>query len=452
MRQSAQAGLVFSGPPKPLSEGAITHDWRQFLGPNHNGTSTEGPLLERFGPGLPKRVWSVTKGEGFATPCVVGMRVLLFHRQEQQEVVECFHSETGKRLWKLAYSSAYSDRYGFNSGPRCQPISDGELVYTYGVAGTLTCLRLTTGQVVWKRDMSADFSLPQNFFGVGSTPLLEGDVLIVVVGKAMGPAVVGLDKRTGKTLWQAGKGWTAGYATPTPATVHGKRRVFVFLGGDSQPPSGGLICLDPSNGKIDFTFPWRGRRYESVNASSPVVVGNQVFLSECYGAGGVLLDLLPTGSSKQLWSNRTFGTHFMTAIHKDGYLYGIDGHGPQNAPLVCVELKTGKELWRADPDWEEKLKTPQGMRTIRLGPALASLMLIGNRCLLLGEYGHLAWLELSPKGYKELSRTMLFAAPETWGMPALSRGLLYVCQNEPGLDDSPRRLHCFDLRASKKRS
>lgn len=448
MTQNTQGGLVFSGAPKPLAAGATTHDWRQFLGPSHNGIATEGPLLATLGPGLPKRVWSVPKGEGFATPSVVGMRVLLFHRLEQQEVLECFQSETGKRLWKVAYPCPYSDRYGFNAGPRCQPISDGERVYTYGVTGKLSCLRLTTGQVVWKRDLAADFALPQNFFGVGSTPLLEGNLLIVVVGKEEGPAVVGLDKRTGKTVWQAGKGWTPGYAAPTPATVHGKRRVFAFLGGDSRPPQGGLICLDPVTGKIDFTFPWRGRRYESVNASSPVVVGNQVFLSECYGAGGVLLDVLPNGSCRQRWSNRTFGTHFMTAIHKEGYLYGIDGHGPQNAPLVCVELQTGKELWRADPDWEDRLKTPQGPRTLRLGPALASLMLVGNRCLLLGEYGHLAWLELSPKGYLERSRTVLFTAPETWGMPALSRGLLYVCQNEPGIDESPRCLHCFDLRAS----
>lgn len=444
-----QPGLTFIAPPKPLAVGATTHDWRHFLGPTHDGHSTEAPLLPSFGPGVPKRVWTVTKGEGFATPAVVGERVILFHRLEQQEVVECFQAETGKRLWKHADTTTYSDRYGFNGGPRCQPISDGERVYTFGVAGKLTCRLVTTGQVVWQRDIAADFSLPQNFFGVGSTPLLEGDVLVVVVGKEAGAGVVGLDKLTGKTRWSAGKGWTAGYASPVPATVHGKRRVFAFLGGDSQPPVGGLICLDPTNGKVDFTFSWRGRRRESVNASAPVVVGNQVFISECYGSGGVLLDILPDGTCKEVWSNRNFGTHFMTAIHKDGYLYGIDGHGPQNAPLVCVELKTGKELWRTEPEWPERLKTPQGARTVTLMPALASLMLVGNRCLVLGEYGHLAWIDLNPKGYKELSRTSLFVAPETWGMPALSRGLLYVCQNEPGIDDSPRRLHCFDLRGTK---
>lgn len=443
-------GLIFHGPPKPLAPGAVTHDWRDFLGPSHNAISTETPLLATLGPGAPKLLWERTKGEGYASPCVVAGNAIVFHRLGEQEVVECVAAETGKRLWKFASVAAYSDRYGFSAGPRCQPISDGKNVYTYGVTGQLTCLALATGKVVWKRDIAADYKVPQNYFGVGATPLLEGNLLVVVVGKDSGPSVVALDKLTGKQVWAAGKGWTAGYASPVPATVHGKRRLFVFLGGDSQPTQGGLLCLDAATGKVEGTFPWRSRRYESVNASAPVVIGNQVFLSECYGMGGTLLDIQPDGTLTQLWTNKRFGTHFMTAIHKNGYLYGIDGHGPQNAPLVCVELKTGKELWREEPEWTDSVNTPQGVQTLRLAPALASLILVEGRGLMLGEYGQLAWLELNPKGYKELSRTKLFIARESWGTPALSRGLLTVCQNETGVDGSSRRLLCYDLRASRK--
>jgi hypothetical protein len=140
----------------------------------------------------------------------------------------------------------------------------------------------------------------------------------------------------------------------------------------------------------------------------------------------------------------------MTAICKDGYLYGIDGHGPQNAPLVCVELKTGKEMWRTEPEWADSLKTSEGVREFKLGQGLASMMLVDGRCLMLSEYGHLVWLDLNPKGYKELDRTLLFLARETWGMPALSRGLLYVNQNNRGLDDSDSRIICYDLRGEKK--
>ncbi|MCS6776756.1 MAG: PQQ-binding-like beta-propeller repeat protein [Chloroherpetonaceae bacterium] len=444
-----QQGLRFFAPPRPLASNATTHDWRSFQGPTHNGVSTETPLLQRWPRGGPAKVWEVPKGEGYATPAVVGDRVILFHRIGNEEIVECLHAETGQRFWKVAYPTAYQDEYGYSGGPRCQPISDGEHVFTFGAEGKLHCILLKTGQIVWKRDILSEFGLKQNYFGVGSTPLLEGDLLIINVGAPGGPCVAAFHRKTGRMVWGAGKDWGQSYASPVPATIHGRRRILVFAGGKSQPPSGGLLCIDPANGAIDFALPWRARRYESVNASAPLVIGNQVFLSECYGPGGVLLDLKPDGSFTRVWETRDLRTHFMTAIHRDGYLYGIDGHGPRNAPLVCIDLRTGKEKWRWEPEWEETVETPEGRRQIRLGQGLASMMLVDGRCLMLSEYGHLVWLDLNPEGYRELDRTRLFLARETWGMPALSRGLLYVCQNHPDvLDGSPPRLICYDLRGS----
>jgi len=448
--EKGQTGLKFRSAPKPLATGATTNDWPGYMGPMHNGVSTESPLLAKFPKDGPPIIWEVPKGEGYASPIVVGERVILFHRVKEEEVIECLQAETGKQFWRFAYPTAYSDRYGFNGGPKCQPVSDGDSVFTLGAEGKLHCLKLTTGQLLWKRDILTEFKLLQNFFGVGSTPLLEGGVLVVNIGAVKGPCVAGFDKKTGKMAWGAGKDWTPGYASPIAATVNGKRRVFVFTGGESRPSTGGLLCIDPANGSVDFTLPWRSRRYESVNASAPLVIGNQVFISECYGQGAALLDIQADGTPKEVWSTKALGTHFMTAVLKDGYLYGIDGHGPQNAPLVCIDLKTGKEMWRNEPEWEDTVKTAEGDRKFRLSPGLASLMLVDGRCLMSSEYGHLVWLDLNPKEYKELDRTRLFLARESWGMPALSRGLLYVCQNEKGVDDSPPRLVCYDLRGEKK--
>lgn len=447
---AVQPGLKFYKAPKPLAKNAVTTDWRQFLGVAYNGVSPEAPILADVSKGKPALLWEVAKGEGYATPAVIGDSVILFHRVGAEEVVERLQAETGKRFWRYAYPTAYEDRYGFSGGPRCQPVSDGEYVYTVGAEGKIHCLQLTTGRLLWKRDVVAEFKLKQNFFGVGSTPLLEGDVLIVNVGAEKGPCVAGFHKRTGKMAWGAGQEWGASYASPIPATIHGKRRVFVFAGGESQPTSGGLLCIDPANGKVDFRYPWRARRYESVNASSPVVVGNQVYISECYGPGGVLLDVLPDGTAKQVWTNRALNTHFMTAIYKDGYLYGIDGHGPRNAPFVCIEWKTGKEMWRMEPEWNETAKTAEGERKLALSPGLASFLLVEGKCLILGNYGQLAWVDLNPKAYTELSRVSLFIAAETWSMPALSKGLLYVVQNNKGIDDTPARLLCYDLRGTSK--
>ena len=109
-------------------------------------------------------------------------------------------------------------------------------------------------------------------------------------------------------------------------------------------------------------------------------------------------------------------------------------------------------MWRTEPDWEETVRLPEGARQLRLSPGLASLLRVDGRCLMLSEYGHLVWLDLNPRGYRELDRTHLFLARgEAWSMPVLSRGLLYVCQNGRGLDNTPARLICYDLRAAKKK-
>lgn len=280
-----QEGLRFHTAPRPLAAGAVTHDWKSFLGPTHNALSTETPLRKPFGKNGPPLVWEVTKGEGYASPAVVGDRVILFHRLGQQEVIECLQAETGKRFWKNAYPTAYVDRYGFNGGPRCPPVSDGQSVYTLGVEGKLTCLKLTTGQIVWKRDLLREFKVRQNFFGVGATPLLEGDRLIVTIGAEGGPCVTAFDKRTGKMVWGAGKEWSAGYASPIPAVVQGRRRVFVFTGGESRPPQWRPVMPGPC---------YRQGRFPLSLARAALRIG-QCLVPGCGGQPGLYLRMLWAG-------------------------------------------------------------------------------------------------------------------------------------------------------------
>ncbi len=463
----ANPDAAFHVAPKPLARDAVTSDWVSFLGPNHNTVSPEDRLLAAFPKTGPPLVWEMNKGSGYSAPAVLGDRVVLLHRVEGDEVVDCLKADTGQRYWRLTYPSNYMDRYGYCDGPRASPViapgkdADDSWIYTIGAEGTLHCIQLSTGRVLWKRDLLNEFRLTQNFFGVGSTPLVEGDKLIVNIGAARGPCVGAFDLKTGRLVWGAGSGtsaWGPSYASPIPAAVNGQRRVFVFAGGETgprQPVTGGLLCIDPANGKVDFTFPWRGNRRESVNASSPLVLagalgqGAQVLISECYGSGAALLDIGTGFSCKTAWTNENFGTHFMTAVEKDGYLYGVDGHGPQDAFLVCVERKTGKEVWRKQPEWEEAEPDGQGgSRTATWGVYRCQLLPVDGRCLCLGEYGHLLWLDLRPGGYKELARTRLFNAPETWTGPVLSRGLLYINQNAKDADEKHGpRLMCYDLRA-----
>ena len=386
-------------------------------------------------------------GNGYSSPAVAGEYLVYHHRLKNEEVVECLHPETGERYWAQRYPTDYRDTYSYSNGPRCSPVIDAGRVYTYGAQGVLLCLELTTGRIYWQRQLSKEFNVPQDFFGVVSTPLVHGELLIVHVGAPGGPCVIALDKQSGALRWSSGEEWTAGYATPVAATLHGQERILVFAGGKSRPPTGGLLSLQPATGRIDFRFPWRSRTYESVNAACPIAVGNQVFISATYDTGGALLNVQADGSYEVAWTSQVLGTHFNTAIHQDGYLYGVDGRNEPDASLVCQRLSDGAEVWRELLEWEETYRLNEVVKPRLMSIYRANLLQADGAYLCLGERGHLLWLDLTPQGCKVLARHWLFAAHETWSIPVLSRGLLYICQNSRDfVTGTPPRLLCYDLR------
>lgn len=440
--------VKFHRAPKSLPKDAVTEDWPIFLGPTHNSVSRETRLLKKWPKDGPRLVWEMHRGSGYSSPAIAGSKLVYLHREGAEELIECLKAETGKPIWRYGYECRYRDRFGYNNGPRTSAVISEDRVYSLGVEGKLHCLELDSGELVWKQDLFKKYGLRQNFFGLGPTPLVEGNLLIINVGAPGGPCVVAFDKTDGKAIWKAGNQWGASYATPVPATVHGQRRVFVFTGGESRPPSGGLLCINPVNGEIDFRFPWRSRSYESVNAACPVVIGNQVFITASYKTGGALLNINPDLTHSLAWNTDDLGAHFGTPIEKNGYLYGFDGRNEPDAALVCIELASGKQMWRFEPPLTETYETKRGPTQVDFGIYRGSLVAADGHFLCLGEMGHLLWLDLSPAEARILARTWLFAARHTWCGPVISRGLLYIVQNDlDRVNQTTPRLLCYDLRA-----
>lgn len=452
--------VTFHGAPKPLPKGAVTHDWKTFLGPTHNGVSTETKLIKTFPPAGPKIVWEMETGNGYSSPSIQGEHLVYVHRIRDEVVVECLHPQTGDKYWEHRYDTTYADRYGYSDGPRASPVIDDDRVYLLGVEGTLICFELTTGRVVWQRNINTDFDVKQDFFGTVGTPLLQNGNLIINVGGQRGPCVAAFSKTTGQLIWTAGKNnWGPSYASPIPATFHGKSRVLVFAGGDSDPATGGLVSLDPANGKVDFEFPWRSTKYESVNASCPVAIGNQVFISATYRKGSALLNVKPDFTSSVEWTmgdreknsaDNMLGIHWNTPIVKDGHLYAFDGRNEPDASLVCVNLKSGRVVWREEPEWEDTIQFNGKQQQLTVSTLRGNLLLVDGRFLCQGELGHLLWLDLSPAGYKEVSRCRPFFGRYTWALPVVSRGLVYINQNSRDpLTGTRPRLICYDFRADE---
>jgi outer membrane protein assembly factor BamB len=411
-------------------------DWPGFLGPAGTSVSPEKGIIAPWPKKGLRVVWEKEVGTGYGMPSISKGQLFQFDRHDDQARLSCLESRTGKQLWKFEYPSDYSDYFGYNNGPRCCPVVDRDRVYIFGAEGMLHCVRASTGKMIWKVDTKARFNVLPNFFGVASVPVVEGNLLIVQVGgspKDSRPeafmdvrgdrsGVVAFDKYTGKVKYQV-TNELASYASPVLATIEGRRWCFVFA-------RGGLIGFEPAGGKVDFHFPWRAPVEESVNASNPVVAGDRIFISETYGPGSALLKVKP-GSYKVLWSDarkrprqKSLQCHWNTPIYHNGFVYGSSGRHSWQAELRCVELASGKIMWRR----------PDLTRT--------SLLMVDGHFICLCEDGRLLLLKVNPHRYEEVSRMESDLLKEPcWAAPILSHGLLYV----RGKD----RLVCLELIPAK---
>lgn len=442
----AEPGKVtFHRAPKPLAGTAVSSDWPRFLGPADDATSPETGLLSSFGPGGPALVWEMEKGDSYTCPAIEGKRLIHFDNVEDVDRVECRDAETGALQWQFTYPCKYRDRYGYGTGPRASPVIAGGKVYTLSANSLLHCLDLAGGKLVWMRDLGKDYEPGPFFFGHGPTPLVSEGKVIVPLGGPAGVAVAAFDAVSGATVWETKHPWPSSYASPFVRTLNGRPALLVFAGGDSDPPTGGLLRIDPKTGTLEDAFSWRSTKYESVNAASPLVVsGNRVMLSETYTDGGVLLEYGADGKAKPLWKAPELKLHFMTPLLVDGHIYGFTGRNEPDAGLDCWDAATGERKWREEFFWRKEL----GGRNFGWGFFRGSLLRVEGRFLALGEMGTLAFLDLSPSGGKIVCQADLFAATQSWTLPALSRGLLYVVQNQKDLvTGTPPRLLCYDFRA-----
>ncbi len=419
-----------------------SEDWPQFLGPHRDGTSDETGLLDRWPSNGVAVVWEKRIGTGYSAPSVRGDRLVLHHRVAEEEIVECFDTGTGKSLWRYGYPSQFIDPYGYNNGPRCTPLLTSERCYTFGAEGKLVCLALQTGKPIWQRDTAKDWEVPPAFFGVGSSPILEGDLLLVMVGGQPNAGMVALDAGTGKTVWEnvGEKTWQGGimtgwpgepkvvwrrsdkqasYSTPVAATIHGQRQVFCLM-------RQGLVSLNPTNGNVHWSFRFRSRVEDSVNAISPVVVDDQVFISAAYyKVGSVLLRVKPDNRSfDEVWRSTVLEIHWNTPIYQNGCLYAFSGRNEPDARLRCVELNGGKLRWDRDESWP-----------LHAGYALpqpnvygrGSAILAEGRLIVLGEGGLLGLFKVNPEKPEEVSRWQVPGLRYAcWAAPVLSRKKLYL--------------------------
>lgn len=404
-------GAALAVPPSATAE----IGWPQWQGPFRDARAPAGPLRTDWDKNPPKLVWQAPCGGGFSSLAVVGGKVYTLERQGGNERVICLDAATGQLAWSNTYPAhpAGDDRT-YDNGPRATPAIDGNRVYTLGGSGVLMCLQMpdAPGQkakVLWFHELY-ESSVPR--WGVASSPLIEGNLVIVYGGGGYG-TVAAFDKITGELCWRAGSN-PPGYSSPVAATVHGVRTIFA-LTGDA------LLCVRP-DGKLMTSYPWN-TRFEG-NIATPIVVDDYVFISSAYGQGAALLRILPKGDEIRLSAvykrANLLQNHHASSVYKDGYLYGF--HGDTTAFLKCINLRDGTEK----EDWS--------------GPRKKGTLILADRHLIiLTQGGELILAEATPEEFRPVATIPdVLSGSRTWALPVLVDGRLYLRDDE--------KVVCYDVR------
>ena len=382
--------------------GLYAEDWPQWRGVDRAGVWTDTGIVEQLPDAGLKVTWRVPVRGGFAGPAVAGGRVFVLDYKETPgsrtmdgtERLLALGEETGAVLWSQEWPAAYRNIHAkFATGPRATPTVDGSRVYGLGAAGMISCMDTETGEVVWQIDTVAEYGTTVPVFGISQAPLVEGDLLIAVVGGEPDAKIVAFEKATGQEVWRALEMTSeTGYSQPIVINAGGARQLIVWH-------ATALTSLNPETGDIYWEQPWEVGLGLSI--ATPVKSGDYLLASN-FQNGSIMMRLnadrpaatmLWKGQSRSELPDQTDGLHSMisTPIIIGDHLYGVGSYGE----LRGIDATTGERLWQSDAmNAQDRWATAYFVRH-------------GDRYFVTNDSGELIIARFTPEGYEEIDRTLL---------------------------------------------
>jgi outer membrane protein assembly factor BamB len=386
-------------------------DWPAFRGPDRDGRRAVVRISTDWEAHPPRLLWQHRVGPGWSSLAVVGDHVFTQEQRGGDEVVVCYHADTGKELWAHDDPSRF-DEVVSGAGPRATPTFHEGKIYAVGGNGLLNCLDAGTGKAVWSHDVAADAGAKVPTWGFAGSPLVVGDLVLVYTGASEGKALVAYKTGSGELAWAKGEAKHS-YCSPQLSRLDGVDQVLVTS-------DAGLTAFDPARG--DVLWQHDSSMKGMARVTQPTVLED----------GGVLLGTameglrrIKVGHDKNEWKTETAWTtkaikpyYNDLVVYKD-HLYGFDSNF-----FVCVGLEDGKGKWRAR------------------GYGSGQVLLLAEQGLLLvlTEKGEVALLEANPEEHKELGRFQaLKDKGKTWNHPVVAHGKLFVRNSE--------EMACYELAA-----
>jgi len=385
-------------------------DWPEWRGAGRQAVWTEDGIVDRFPAGGLDITWRTPVKGGFSGPVVAEGRVFVtdFEFLSETRVMDgterilALDEQSGDVLWTREWPAAYRNlQLSYATGPRASPTVDGDHVYVAGASGKIICLEAATGGIVWEHDAVAEYDTTIPVWGVTSSPLVDGDRVIYIVGGEPDALVVAFDKQTGQEQWRAIDVATEmGYAQPIIYEAGGARQLIIW-----HPEA--VTSLNPETGEVYWSEPWEVP--SAVTVATPVRSNNYLFFTQFYG-GSMMLRLETdrpdatalwkvSGTSERAADTQALHSLITTPIVEGNYIYGVDSYGE----LRALDARTGDRLWTSDAMTAQR----------RWGTAF--MVRHEDRYFVNNDDGFLIIAQFAPNGYIELDRIKLIEATSSAG-------------------------------------
>ena len=390
VRMESKNGFVGLGPQAKAESG-----WADWRGPGRHAINNLTPADL---PEQPTFLWRhPMTGMGLAGIAATDEYVVVPDKSEDgtEDIFRCLDAQTGKQIWTIEYPAPEDLEY--SNSPRANPvISDGK-VYLLGAFGDLLCARIDTGEIVWQKNITAEFGANLPSWGMSATPLLVDDKLIVNPG-APDASLVALNPGTGAVIWKS-PGPPAAYASFIVATFGGVRQIVgydVISAGGWLPDTGERIWTLSPKEDSDFNVP------------TPVNVGGKLLLAT-ENNGTRLYDFGPDGKiiPKPVADNLDLLTDCSTPVVINNLVFG----GAYDK-LLCLDLNN-------------KLETAWSIED-KVFDDYYSLIANSKHVLATTVSGYMVLFEADKTQYKEKARLKILEDSEIFSHPALMPGKIYI--------------------------
>ncbi len=322
-------------------------DWSRFRGPNGSGVSATKGLPAEFGPDK-NVIWKTPLPQGFSSPVIHGNRIFLTGRRDEQLLTMAVDRTSGKILWERVAPRSRKEPLDKRNHPAAaSAATDGQhVVVFFGDYGLIAYD--VDGKELWKRPLGPF----NNIYGMGASPVIVDDKVILACDQSTNSFIAAWDKRTGAERWRTPRTEAkSGHSTPIVWTPPGGRPQILL------PGSFLMSAYDPTDGKRLW---WVGGLSFELK-STPVIKGDTLYIN---GFGSP--DNNPGSKVPVMSTDEVFAKH---DANKDGKLAMEElptDHARNYMPFM--DLDGDKLMSRADWDYyKAAMESDNGMLAIRLG-------------------------------------------------------------------------------------